>query len=88
MGRVCEDLEENEAGRYGLHKSEVSVSIYPEFATWTGLTQYKAPRKTIVGIANENAIFLYNGRSDPKAGAVIYCVPCFVLSSTHSKERQ
>lgn len=29
----------------------------------------------MVGIANENAIFLYVGVRDPKAGAIIYWLP-------------
>jgi hypothetical protein len=33
--------------------------------------EYSAPRKTIVGIANENAIFLYGSCREPKAGAVM-----------------
>jgi hypothetical protein len=37
---------------------------------------YRTPRKIIVGIINENDTFLYTSLPrDPKAGAVIYCVP-------------
>ena len=38
--------------------------------------EYKTPRKSRVGIMNENAIFAKTSLpKDPKAGAVLYCVP-------------
>lgn len=36
---------------------------------------YRTPKKMIVGIMNENAIFLYSGIKDPKAGEVMYWFP-------------
>ena len=38
-------------------------------------TEYNEPRKMMVGMANENAIFLYTGCKLPNAGAVMYWLP-------------
>jgi hypothetical protein len=44
-----------------------------------GYTAYRAPRKRMVGIANEKAIFLNTGWSEPNAGDVMYSLPNVVV---------
>lgn len=50
---------------------------------------YKTPKKMIVGIMNEKAIFLYSGIKDPNAGDVIYWLPtnAYVTAPTMLKTR-
>ena len=50
--------------------------------TGSGLTEYNAPRKTMVGIAKQNAIFLYGSARLPNAGAVIYWFPVYTMIIT------
>lgn len=72
-------LNENESYRKirkNMKRALIDLMIVPvnkyDRRRYSALTEYKAPKKKIVGNANENATFSKTGWRLPNAGAVIY----------------